>query len=495
MADFYNYEATKKQSKFYDYRLFSGINVMANQIDEELSDTVYGQNIAMSYGRLSSAKGVKTAEVNGVKIDATLMDGAHAIYSAFFYEKYDYDNRCRDDRIIVMYENCEIYQLCLNNVEAGFVSTGITASSERVSFVNFHYLGKDCVLVFDDNGMAYMYDGEEITSNAEVPYFTSVCAHNGRLYGTENRNGKKVWFSEENAPLSWRTSSIGDGYIEFPDEGGAMQKIISHKNNLFIFRDYAVYKLTIYEDVDKYTITKILNSDHVIRYNTVAVCDDKITVLTDDAFLSYDGSYFRTVWSAYHKLIVNAEKACATYYGGYYVVCAKFYNDGTDMLEDGTDYVAINNGILMLGADKDTFSLTMGVDVRDFIRVVDNDGIKLLMRNNIVLGSYMGEFTQEGKIYNKATVKKWQSADTSYDFLKGEKYIKKIYFDCDAPGKLTVRLDKEYVYDVVGGNQVQTIPIYRKGDKIGLSFVTTHETFRLREFAIEFDLIERRNYE
>ena len=63
------------------------------------------------------------------------------------------------------------------------------------------------------------------------------------------------------------------GYIS-PDEGGRAQKVVSFNDYVFIFREYAIHRLTAYTDLTEYKLIKTFHQQQDYP-DTVQICSIK----------------------------------------------------------------------------------------------------------------------------------------------------------------------------------------------------------------------------
>ena len=67
---------------------------------------------------------------------------------------------------------------------------------------------------------------------------TSMDIHYERLFVTTTNEKSKVLFSDDLDPTLWSIDLSEAGFIEMVDERGALNRVISFNDYLYIFRDY-----------------------------------------------------------------------------------------------------------------------------------------------------------------------------------------------------------------------------------------------------------------
>jgi hypothetical protein len=489
MKEYHNYSLPETEKEYYRVGAFGGIDALNPDDTLPLSAAKYCYNVRVFNGRLRQSFGVDYASCNGSYLPSAAAAGS-MIYKAAVYSRYDYVNSARDDRVMMLLYGNKIYQTGIGT-SLDFGDTGITMSSGNVIFLNFHCNGKDCLYITDDNGMSYFYDGTDYRSLAATPKFSSLCVHNRKVYGTASEN--QVRFSEDYNPLEWSDTTKGAGCISFPDEYGAMRKIISFNGYLYVFRDYAVYKLAVYDDITDYTLTRIMVTDAKIYGETVAVCGDRIIFLTERGFMSYNGNTISVVWRDMFPMIDDKTYAAGAYFDGKYYISAKFATEGETVGDEA--HCNYNNGILACDLDADGATFVRGADVAEFLPCHIGEKSYLFMRNSTGYRSAaLSMPTEDGKIYGEHVKRLWRSPACIFDTEKDNKTVGKFYIRANADINVALTLDKTYSFGFSAQNGTQCVTVGGNAETVRVEISTEADSFSVNGFSFELEKTERRLY-
>ncbi len=475
----------------YAINSFGGIDANKDENSLPLTYASYGYNIAMNNGVLTNSIGITTAKINEEEIPSAGVYGKK-ILKIFLYYRYDYVLGQRDDRIIALLSDKKVYQARIT--DQIFSITEMNMESVNVTFLNYHYNNKDCLLAFSDAGKMYIYDGTTVTNVNSAPRLNSACIHGGRVYGTMNVGNNRLYFSDDLNPANWNVSITEGGYISFPDEGGKVMKVLSFKNNLYVFREYCIHRLSVYSDKSDYSMNKVFVTNNLIYDKTVVICNNEIVFLSADGFYKFDGYTCTKILREIDPLISEKTYSTACFFNNKYYLATSLIRDEIIVGDEGTTLK--NNGIIIFDFDLNTVEIFRGADVLDFVPLNLDYANKLLVIFNNLLRSYgVGMVDDSGTLYGVALPKKWRSPYTDLNYLNKDKVLRRIYINCDSPAVFKVKLDKDYNYNLYSLDKAQTVIVNKKTDKIGLEITTNADKFCIRGAILEFDVIKRSIYD
>lgn len=483
--------SSKVNRQNYPINSFAGIDAAKEEASMPLTYASYGYNIAMNNGVLTNSIGISTAKINEEYIPSSGIYGKK-ILKIFLFYRYDYELGERDDRLIALLSDKKVYQAKLT--DDSFTLTDMNMESTNVTFLNYHSSDKDCLLAFSDAGKMYIYDGTTVSAVASAPKLNSACIHNDRVYGTMNIGNNRLYFSDELNPSNWNNAIGEGGYISFPDEGGKVMKVIAFKNNLYIFREYCIHRLSVYTDKTDYTMTKVFVTNNLIFDKTVAICNNEIVFLAADGFYKFDGFSCTKILREIDPIISEKTYSCACFFNNKYYLATALIRDEVTVGDESGNLK--NNGIIIVDFDLNLVEIFRGTDVKEFTPLNLDYANKLLITFNHLLRCFVvGMVDESGALFGAPLAKKWRSPYTDLNYINKDKVLRRIYINCNSPAIIKVKLDKEYSYNLYSAEKAQMIIINKKTDKIGLEITTIANKFCVRGAILEFDVIKRSIYD
>ena len=491
-ADFHKYNKPNIKKIFYKVNKFYGVDRVSLDDTLSLGYAKYLCNLNVFNGRISKCFGVGDAIINGIAVPSGVLLGK-LVKNADVYRKQNNSSSLQNDSVVLLLSDNKVYEAEVG-VSKTLKDTGITVADLRVNFLNYYKDGKDWLLVFDGSGVMHKYDGNTTTKVSDIPIFGTVCVHKGRIYGGTLTEENKLKYSATLKPEEWNKDTTDAGEIEFPDEGGAIRKLIECGNELFIIRDYSVYKLSAYEDIADYTLTKLFSGNRRIYPETVANVDGKLVFLTEDGFYYYNGKAFEAIWKDLFPFIESAENGVAMGYGGKYYLSARFVTEGNEYIGN-EEYCNYNNGIMAVSPITDEVSFLRGADISGFFRCNYGNKSYLLLRNSPgVKAMTIGMITDDGKIYGESVKKIWRSPKTPLDYIKEDKTVRKFYIKTNVPLTIKIMLDREYSYELPASNKIQCVAVNGRAEDIEVKLETLGDNPSISGFWLEIELTDRREY-
>ncbi len=491
-GNFHKYTEPDVYKKEYRVDKFYGVDGISPDETLSLGYAKYMCNLSVSNGRISGCFGVDNAMTDGKIIPCGALIGK-LVKSAGIYRKNNYVNGENCDIVVYQMSDNKIYTAEIGKDET-LTDTSIEVAEGKTNFLNYYYNDKDNLLIFDSNGTLNIYDGSSNTQQTELPVFADVCVHKGRIYGIVNKNENELKFSAPYNPLEWKEGTDGAGRIKFTDEGGALRKIIECGNELFIIRDYAIYKLTAYEDMSEYTLIKVFVGDSRIYSETAVSINNKLIFMTEDGFFSYNGKTFEKVWRDIFPYIDNAEYAAAIGCGDRYYLTAHFVTEGDELIGD-EEYCNYNNGIMAVSVLTGGVSFLRGADASKFLKC--NYGGKtyvLIEHSPGIRAMQLGMITDDGKIYDKSVKKIWRSPKTPLSYITSDKVLRKFYIKTNVPLNVTLSLDKDYEFALPASTKIQSVTVNKRAETIAVKIETSGENPLICGFYLDLELVDRREY-
>ena len=464
----------------YGVKTFQGFDALNPERRLTLQWCAYGYNVRVGDGRVTGNVGIREAKVNDSTLPNALSVGSRMVRAAVFKKG--------DDMILVaLMQNKKLYYAHFTDV--AFTDSGITFSNHNVTFLQYYYDNKDCMLIIGSDGQMFVFDGLTFEEVADAPHLTTACVFNERVYGTVTEGTNRLYFSDDLDPTNWHVSLTEGGYVDFTDEGGKVTGVIGFKGNLYVFREYAVHKLSAYVDQTDYVMTRVYFGRDKIYYKTAEVVDDKLIFLTEAGFLYTDGYSVRRIFEGVTPLIKDRENAISGSYGNTYVLSCSMTKD--EYVVGDEAYVSGNNAVFIYDFLTGAETLFRGTNVLQFLPVLTDDGYKLFtLFNSVYRGFHVGEFDDSGKLFGSSLQKRWRSPYTDLSLNNKDKIVRRCFVTVTSPVTFSVKTDKRSDFHLGGSNYSQVVRVNQKGHKIGLELVSEN-TFTLIDVTLETDVIGR----
>lgn len=336
--------------------------------------------------------------------------------------------------------------------------------------------GKDVlILVSEADGMYTWQYPFEVHKIENAPSISSMCVHNNRLYVTTQGEKRVVMFSDSLDPTNFSLDNPNCGVIEMVDEFGKSNKVISFKENLYVFRDFNIAKLVTFEDRSDINVSQLYVSNSRIYDKTVCICGNKVLYLANDGVYVFDGINSKKMSLNMNNLFngMDNSNAVAGYSNGnYYLSCTLNFNDNEFVGDEIEDRLKYNNALVKINIEKNEVSILRGYDIQDICVINDILKCEVCLIVNENHGGYsIGVLDENGKIFDTPTEKIWKSAKTDFGAPEKIKLVKEVSFETSQD--ITVEIETENEtrsFNVNGRIGYQTIKPYVKGKNIGINF-------------------------
>lgn len=427
-----------------------GVNVDDDASVINFNNSVLSYNFFYKDGALTQGYGFK---------ELTLPNGysTEMLPLIYYYEDVDISNlwlfRCYNatyseiQNKIVGYSptNGNLYWVKLNKSDTGvhwLVMTYEGMFTQCPNMVNYRYNDKDVLIISSPADGMFIWDtftDPGLVENA--PKITSMCIHYERLFATVDGEKNAVWFSQEFDPTQWDISGTGAGFIQMVDERGALNKVISYLDYVYIFRDYGIARLAAYAEESQFDVTQLFVSSSKIYADTVTVCGDIVMMLTGNGLYAFDGINSKKIDLKIDKLFedVDNSKAVSCYFNGkYYLGCKLNFNDGETVLEENG---STNNALVVFDVEDGSLSITRGVDI-SAIPALQSETISKVVC--CVRGEHSTRFVEidtSGEYFNGNMPKMWQSPESDLNYPNKLKLIKDLYIETEQACSIKVVTD------------------------------------------------------
>lgn len=219
---------------------------------------------------------------------------------------------------------------------------------ETPEALNYRLNGEDVMIFCSGKDKMRVYNGVDTpTVIDDAPALSSICVHGERLFATSPDTLNTLWFSDDLDPTNWNISLDEAGFVEMADENGALLKVLSFFNYVYVFRSYGITRFYATGEQSRFSLMHLFVSSDRIIGDTVCVCGDRILFLTQRGLFDFDGSGTVKILDRLSGLFEGEDnsQARAAYFGGkYFLACRLNFNDGRRVMCEKGDYV--NNALV-----------------------------------------------------------------------------------------------------------------------------------------------------
>lgn len=427
--------------------------------------------------------------------DRTLVNSYNVKFlGAWLYNYYSETFKKFQKKVVLYGEDKNIYFFRLFGLDTGIYQLYDETLNSIPDAIHYNINGKD-IMIFsskDDKILVWHSDSDPYTLE-NVPMFRSICMHSSRLFAIVEGPGNKIWYSDNADPTSWpATIDSTIGVIEFPDEQrGKPNKILSFLEDMYVFRDFGISKITYYPKTQTHEITQLFISSGNIFSDTVCICNDKIYMLASDGIYVFDGNEtvkLDLVVNKYFSL-VNSNAKGAFFEGKYFVACNLNYDDNTRVFDEDRED-CINNTLISVDVLTNQVSILRGVDIAWLLPLTEGHFSKLLVCLNGDYGTRICELTKDGLYFDDVLPKHFEIDIDDLGNLNNKKIIKKIYIDTLYDCVLKIRCDgKEETHLIKGGKTNNHINIMKRADKFSMIIESNSQNNKIKTLEVLYDLV------
>lgn len=475
----------------FKINVFGGFSsgIAENLVNLSQSKCCY--NVTAKDGELTQSFGSLSAQIMGSgESGYVLPQPKYPVRGVWYYRRFDHDSGVRDDRLIVLTIFNELYSLAIDKKASEYVL--LKSSVASVYTAECYRIGDEDVMLISTDVGFYMINDTTVTEIENAPPIKSLCIHFERAFATVHGEGISLWFSKSLDPTDWSISAESGGYIDFADQGGKLTKVVSFMGYLYVFREYAIERISAYAEQTEFNAKKVYTSSDKIFENTVAVCGDRIIFLTESGLFYFDGASVSPLSRSINQDIgIYREKAVGEYYRGVYFLSC--YMGALDREETGyrKERYIHNNCIFLYDLSTGKSEIMMDYDVKGFCVAQTKDNSELFF----YLQEELQSTTKIAVLHENCNVRLgftghayWRSGMTDLGYPEKKKLLRSISVSSDKPITVGVILDdKRIEKSNVKGVGVK-ISINRPFSKIGFYFKCETDTFRISNPVITVDM-------
>lgn len=358
---------------------------------------------------------------------------------------------------------------------------------------SFRVGGKDVMgFCSPTDNFTVWYCDEEPYQVEEIPKFSSICLHNERLFAIDSTNNYLIRYSSNLNPLNWTESvtTTSGGTIEVNDYKGMLKNLVSFLDNVFVFRDFGVSKISAYGANSMFSAVNIYNSSCKVFCNTACICGNNIYFLQEDGLYKLDGFNVQKVDDTFSHMFEgrSQENANTCFFNGkLYIACNLNFNDDLCVGAETGEYK--NNALIEFDINTNTYNILRGVDVLCMLAIKDLTLSKLVACVNGQDGCHLWQLTQDGCFNYEPLPKNWTGGKINFEVMDKNKILKEVNLICKNDCILTVQTENETrEFEIKQNNNFQRVRLNLKGKYFSFSFSSQNQNFYIANPQFVFNV-------
>ncbi len=324
--------------------------------------------------------------------------------------------------------------------------------------------GLDSILISANDKLVVWSTGYTPYELDNVPTITSMCVYDDALYCTIAGETDKIWYTTNFNPESVGTETDDTKYFTLGDNSGGCTKVLSFKENLYIFRDYGISRLKSYTK-GNINYNQVYISDAKIYPNTVVVCGDFVVFATRDGIYKFNGATVSKIDVLHNQLSSSViEYAVASNLQDNYYLALKLDFDDDRVVGCESEVDMKNNALIKLNLHDYSFEIMRGVDIKDMLALKAGIEEKVIVTFNSAHKDKLGEITSDGKCFDEVLPRVYSSNYFIQDGVD-DITIRNIIVEASKDVELKIITDEnQYSFNTYcdGVNHFQTIIPCRK---------------------------------
>ncbi len=479
------------------------VNDFSKGIDSLKSENVLKPQYAVSCYNFSYENGALVSNFGMKDVDIE--------YSIFFDEKaplaipegiefkkvwqfkhWDRNNELRRDKLMVWASDTNIYYTTLFSADPELKLTNMVFNEEPEQ-LNYKIEDIDYNICISEMDGMKVWDGAnapyEYTSN---PHIRSFCASNGKFYATFGGDRSVIRYTTNEDLTTWYVHlGVDDKELTLKDNLGRINKVVSHLNYVYAFRDFGITKISRSAN-STITTSNLFFSSNTLYDKTIANCMDDIYFLCRDGIYVFNGADAKKVDTKLDKYLmgIDNQKAVGCFYNGNYYLALKmdFKDDKNIGCENGN---YINNALIKINVQNNSVEIIRGVDICSMCDIHFDRIEKLVFCFNSEYTNKIGELDYSGTIFDNVANRSWTSPLSDLGFGENVKFVRELSVDSQYP--CTIRVFSEDEEQIINIDPEKIYNKYRvrvKGKKIGFEISSTSQNNNISNLKLKIDLME-----
>ena len=336
------------------------------------------------------------------------------------------------------------------------------------------FASKDKMTVWRTNYSPYVV--------TDAPIITSMCYYDEILFCTIVEPGYKVWYSTDFSAENVGDISATSDYISLDDDLGYARKIINFDENVYVFRDYGITKISHFNKKFSTSTTYVTNTQ--ILSNTISVCGNQVLFMTRDGLYTFNGIKVTRANIDIDEMLtgLTGSEVASSLGNKYYLSLRLNFNDDKQILCEQGDYV--NNAVIVINIDDFSYQIIRGVDIGSFFACKTEYFESMLVTFNSVHQDKVGQIVNYSKCFDENLPKYWCSG------LLSDNYNRKLMT------RLTVLADKDVKFNLIHDTDSVSFTTYQTGlnefsfkissNTIKLEISSESESAKVENISLEY---------
>lgn len=480
----------------YSIKGFNGVDAHTPECVSNLEYCSYGYNFRLNMGVLTQGIGVAqpTYTIDGQSVSIKpLSTWTQRILKAHWFPHKGSGGEPKDE--LITYGNgytLFAHPLYTPNGSHSTISVKHGTVPE-IEFINYAINNQEKLLIYLGSGGLVVYDGTSSVSYDDVPGMSSVCMIYDRIFGVDYNDRSKIRFSALLSPHDF-TESGGGGYISLMDDGGQIRKVVGFQNALYVFRDYAVNKISVYGSPSDYRVSKLISTGERIYGGTVATDGNSLVFIAGDKLYIYNADGLKVRFHGVTALVEDFTNAVSALSGGQYMLSAKLKTKGEKIADENSVTPLVRNGMISFSVyNDDVVDVFRGTDIAGFIPVFGDKLKAVFITFGNSRSDTYGMLTVDGCFMGTPLPKLWRSPTVNISDLGRVKRLRKMYVRSDGDIKITATMSGKSVIRAAYGRPQHSTVVFDDaiGEDLSLEIYSTLSTFRVEPPELVFDLNRR----
>ncbi len=463
------------------------INTKANKFDLKQEETISTFNFMVDKGVLKKSCGAEELTLPQHKTSLQELrklnySGSIRFTKLWRYKFFSKHNQDYEYALIALGSDNVIYFINMFGYDDTIYTLNEFVFQETPNAITFRVNGEDVIGFCSPSDSLMVWYCDKMPYQVEsAPKFSSICLHNQRLFAIDSEKNYLVRYSSNLNPLDWSTSSVSvtsAGSIELNDYKGSLKNLISFQDNVFVFRDFGISKISSYSNYSKFSATNIFNSSAKVFCNTATICGTDIFFLCEDGLYKFDGFNVEKFDDSFAKVFTknNEQTANTTYFNGkLYIACSLNFNDNLTIgCEREIDHK--NNCLIIYDIQTKSYTITRGIDISCMLGIKDEIISKLILSLNTSLGTKLWQLTENGLLGEEVLPKVWVGGNLTLGEFDKNKILKEVNLISKTDCTLIVSTDKtSKEYPIKADENLQRVRINLTGKFFSFKFLSTSE--------------------
>jgi len=472
-----------------------GINLKFDQALTSMDYARYIQNFSFETGALKEGMGFdslfsKISSGNELTILENDLKNIGSIERVFYFYKYNQEKLSREDKLIFITSTLEAYYIGLYDTQKQLSKLRNIKFTSIPVGARYRLNGEDVIIFSSETDNMIVWNGEEDAySVLDAPKISSMAVHYERLFATTTGEKNSIWFSDDLDPTNWTLGLDEAGFIELIDERGALLKVVSFLDYVYIFREYGITRLSAFGDQSQFNVSNLYVSSGKIYPDSVSICGDKIIFLASDGLYRFDGVDTTKILSSIEEGFLNIDNsdAISCYCQSSYFLACNFID------KKSGDYL---NTLLEIDAETMKLkNITKGVQIKSLMSFsLGSDNLVVATvktdKENAFLPSIL---VKNGQYFGNSLEKTWISQESTLGDLYHKKLLTTISIENSCPLVLTIMSGgREHAFELDETKDVNVINCQIALYKFSFKIQSKAKLANIKNLKFEFKRLERK---